>query len=516
MKKTLCFILALIFAFSITGCGTSQSKTASGESKGSKEDDSFRISIPDVSKKTLPEAINELEECGFISISAKTNDPNWSQDRWIVVGQNYPAGERVLPSEDIVLSCTKLCQLYIDVKSEANLIFNKYDIELYIEDEEIGTVANGNGFSKLLSLLEGKYNFIAYKSGDHSVSTKKTITVSGDITFQCDIEHDKSTIGFINIKTLESIEGASLVMIDTTGMVLSEAMDQLSALGFSNVREEPFTDIWNRDNWIIVSQNVNAGEAKDKNTAITLECITLDEYFNNEYKGKNAAEVLSLATDSGFSVKFKDSSGTDQTDRITNAGDKEKADWVVIKASQYSGRIASVVVEFTGVTPEPTEVPTPEPTEVPTPEPTTEPEPEEESTPEPTKAPTAKKYTDSEVKKGIKQLLDTTSIRYDVNLKDTLLEISFYPDGLTNSIYRITELNDSSEKKGWDSLVKSVKKMSESLSEDVREGMGRDDLMVVLECCDDTGNYGNVFLIVSDGVVLYDFVNGIDLLGLNG
>ncbi len=43
--------------------------------------------------------------------------------------------------------------------------------------------------------------------------------------------------------------------------------------------------------------------------------------------------------------------------------------------------------------------------------------------------------------------------------------------------------------------------------------MGREDLSVTLYYCGDVAP-NNVFLIISDGIVFYDYLNGIDLLGL--
>ena len=657
MKKIVCLVLVLGIVLSATACHSSPTMSVDSKQTAelTEEEKAQRVSVPDVSNKTLPLATEELENWGLTNISSNANDPGWDQERWIVVSQSIPAGELVLPSTEIVLTCAKLCQLYIDVKSESNLMLNKYDIELYIEGEEIGTVANGGQFTKLLTLKEGSYKFIAYKTGDHSVSTHKTISISGDMTFQCLIKHDKNNMEFRNLNTIDSVEGSSLVMEDTVGMVLSDAMAKLSEIGFSNVREEPYGSIWDKDNWIVIKQNIETGTSIDKTTFIQLDCIKLDEYFNDTYTGKNATEILSLATESGFAVRFVDSSGTNQTDRIVNAEKQEQADWIAIKASQYAfDRIAQVTVSYQGKSAEATNQsntsgpsPTKDPNSVPYStnskdtvrngnsgvyayangpanggsgtynvywiidfdegyvysfsdgvneicdkvkiesgdlnsvliityhdgddvwsyglcfhwknQPDTlivqlEPGMEieyrttnlekalairdskkildyskdvgdtVESTPSPTatatSTPTPKKYTDSEVKKRINEALSQTfmsSSEYKVEIKESVLNIMFYPEGLAATVFRALVLEDKSANKDWNSLVNSAKVWSKDLSKEVNVTMGRDDLMVALYYCDDTkNNGGDVFLIIVNGVVYYDGVNDVDLMGLAG
>ncbi len=95
--------------------------------------------------------------------------------------------------------------VYFDIYSKWNLLFNKYDIEIYIDDREIGTVSNGNRFQKLENIVAGKHTFYAYKVGDHSVLGTKTLNVYGEMTFKCDLDHSSYSIDLINIDMFDSV-----------------------------------------------------------------------------------------------------------------------------------------------------------------------------------------------------------------------------------------------------------------------------------------------------------------------
>lgn len=149
--------------------------------------------------------------------------------------------------------------MYIDVNSESNLFLSTYDMELYVDDRSLGFVANGKTFTKMIEVAEGKHEFIAYKSGSNDIYASTIIDVMEDMTFKCDISHSNS-ISFKNISTENSITGTSLDVPNVVGMLLSDAIKRMETIGFSNVREEPFNDIWDRTNWIVVSQGIQAGE----------------------------------------------------------------------------------------------------------------------------------------------------------------------------------------------------------------------------------------------------------------
>lgn len=159
-------------------------------------------------------------------------------------------------------------------------------------------------------------------------------------------------------------------------------------------------------------------------------------------------------------------------------------------------------------TPQPTPAPTPNPTPVPTPTPTPVP------TPQPTSEPVAV-FTDEVIIETLDSVLSQSFSRseYKVEIDRSLLTISFYPQGFTATAYRASMQKDAAAIKDWNRLVDTAKEVSSAFSDTVQNDCRRDDLRVAIYYCDDTGT-GNVFLVAMNGVIYYDVVNNVDLLGL--
>ena len=101
----------------------------------------------------------------------------------------------VLPS----LAAGKI-KLYLDLKSEANLFFDTYDIDIFVDEQEVGSVSNGARFTKLIDVSTGQHELMFCKASNQSVFATKNINITEDTTFQCDIAHG----GSINLKNMKT------------------------------------------------------------------------------------------------------------------------------------------------------------------------------------------------------------------------------------------------------------------------------------------------------------------------
>lgn len=182
-------------------------------------------------------------------------------------------------------------QLYLDITSADNWIFSTYDMKIYVDGEEIGTVADGAEFTQLLTVTEGDHEISAYDAENTNINAANDIKVNGDMTFAATLTHDSSSIAFTKISNTEGVEGSALVVPDVTGMVLQDAMTQLANAGFSNVREEPYSEIWVRENWIVISESPEAGNTVDKATQIILNCKHIDEDAAASVSSSEAADT---------------------------------------------------------------------------------------------------------------------------------------------------------------------------------------------------------------------------------
>ena len=527
VKKYLIIAVVAIILIAAIGSrigksSTSRSSTNSNNTPRSAETTTVpesKIPVVAVTDMSYPEAVEALKAAGFSNVTSNI-EPNTDESQWVVVKQSVDPGKKIRPGDKIELTCAMRCKLYIDVHSEANLMFSTYDITVSLDGTELGSIPNGKNFTLVADILSGDHTLVFCKAGSSSPKATKTISVTNDVTYSCDLAHSGSSIDIKNENIQDNINGAALEVIDVTGMVLSEAMTKLNEIGFSNLREEPYSDIWDKDNWIVTAQGIAAGTTADKNDFIQLDCIKLDEYFSRTYVGKSLSEVQELAAASGFSLKYNDESGKDLDSKVASLNQESKTDWIVTKARQYGGadKTAMVTLQYVGEVVESTPVPTPTP--APTTAPSTEPAETPASTPNPTTTPkptpTPKKsYSDSEVKSMLSTLFSTqfSSKEYRVTIENSMVNIYFFPQGFTAAVYNASVIGDRSAISEWNSLVSTAKTWSKDITREVHDTMGRDDLSVVLYYCDDTGSE-NAFLVVMDGVVYYDLVNGIDLLGI--
>ena len=250
-------------------------------------------------------------------------------------------------------------KIYIDVKSETNLMFSKYDIQIDLDDKELGTVANGKTFSKVIEVEEGQHEITFSKAGDSSVNAKKSIDVSGDMTFTCEIAHSKNTIELKNIETVEGINGSGLSMPDTTKMILSEAITKLKEMGFDNIDYDGGDkSIWDNDNWLVIEQSIASGTSIDRHQQIVLKCVALDDYYSSLFNGKTLTEIQAMEKEDWYSITFTDDSYKEMDEAIESMESAEKDLWIA-KTAVKSGddnKTAKIILTYTGTpTPDPEE-----------------------------------------------------------------------------------------------------------------------------------------------------------------
>ena len=150
------YLFILLLVLLISSCGSSSSSSAQKSSEPSAEK-----STPAVTEKeqSSVETVPSSEETDFESATAETTADNAS------TGIKH--------------------QLYFDVTLKPALLFSKYDIEIWLDNKEIGTVENGKTFTTLLEADAGTHTVSFYKSGDQSIKASKTIDLKNDSTFSC-------------------------------------------------------------------------------------------------------------------------------------------------------------------------------------------------------------------------------------------------------------------------------------------------------------------------------------------
>lgn len=99
---------------------------------------------------------------------------------------------------------------------------------------------------------------------------------------------------------------------------------------------------------------------------------------------------------------------------------------------------------------------------------------------------------------------------FSIETENNIMTMKLWGDGVaTNAMF--AAMGDKENLDTWNTLVKSVTKASMQTQQDLNDN-GHSDVAFVMEVVNDI-NKENVLLVVTNGIVMYDAANGIDLLG---
>ncbi len=101
---------------------------------------------------------------------------------------------------------------------------------------------------------------------------------------------------------------------------------------------------------------------------------------------------------------------------------------------------------------------------------------------------------------------------YKLTSDDTGITINLWENGIIQLV-TLAKQGDKASKASWDDLVSSIKKMTLETKESALKKYGYNDKYIMVNVLNNL-NKDNTLLVVTDGVVFYDEVNGINLLGV--
>lgn len=167
-------------------------------------------------------------------------------------------------------------KVYLDLSIDPNFLFSIYDVDVYMDDDKLGTIKQYDYFTYTIdSLIEGEHTISFKKSDSSSVKGKIKLELNSDKKVTAEIKTHSSEIEILSSEITDLTEDPTLEMIDVTNKKADEAYELLEEAGFVNVScvstDENETVI-SKSNWTVVSQNYEPGEKIDKNDPITLTC----------------------------------------------------------------------------------------------------------------------------------------------------------------------------------------------------------------------------------------------------
>lgn len=115
---------------------------------------------------------------------------------------NLPVGTDMLMNgepEEEEEAAPKTHELSLTVEYEGNIIFDKYDVDVYVGDEQVGSISQDDTLTKSIKLEEGTYELCFYKEDDQDVYGKTTITMDDSRFFSCSIKAHKDEIDISSV-----------------------------------------------------------------------------------------------------------------------------------------------------------------------------------------------------------------------------------------------------------------------------------------------------------------------------
>lgn len=225
----------------------------------------------------------------------------------------------------------------IKVKCVENLIFAKYDVQVYLNDSLKGTIKNGKTFTLSETLQEGHYELKFVNKDDSEI----TATVKFDIKQDESLEYQITcSVWDISVKTIagttykekdEQSEKSKIKMTEDSkkyvGNQSAQVKKSFEDKGFTNVKIQQVTTTDSKNaNSTVKEVLVNGkgfvkGDTFEKDASIIIYCWKLEQSGESkiemtqdaeQYVGKQSAQVKKEFEDKGFtSIKVQEVTTTD-------------------------------------------------------------------------------------------------------------------------------------------------------------------------------------------------------------
>lgn len=244
-------------------------------------------------------------------------------------------------------------KLYLDITFKENMFFDKYDVDLYVDNQKINTLDYASPFTMLLDITGKKHTITFYNASNHDYSGTETIKINENSTYQATIQTDSKKINIISSSVINNIDGSSIDVEDVRLMFLPDAISLLNDRGLNAVtyRSTDGKKIKKQSNWIVLSQSIAPGESIDKNTEVNLVCKKTERFISEKFAGLKVPDAIITSNEIPYEVSFIDSlTGRDMHNVFSESTSEELDLWRVVSTSSVASnlRVATLSVEYTG------------------------------------------------------------------------------------------------------------------------------------------------------------------------
>lgn len=242
-------------------------------------------------------------------------------------------------------------KMYLYIQNDSNLIYAKYDIYIHIDGAIVGTVKNGELFTKLLETTSGKHTIKFSAATDKKVFSENEFTINADSTVKCTLKAHESSIELLKGDVIAGVQGAEIEMPDLVGVMLPEAKKKLQAVSINQIKTKTnSTEVIVLDsNWIVLEQSITAGSTVNSGTEVLLTCSRISDFVGIHIAVGSVKEALDKAYKMGFSIECIDVANN-QTITFTQ-DDSTYSNWEIYdyEANSNSSKTAKLTLMYKGI-----------------------------------------------------------------------------------------------------------------------------------------------------------------------
>lgn len=204
--------------------------------------------------------------------------------------------------------------LAIELASQENLLFSKYDVEVYLDDSLLGTIDHGTTNKFTAEVTKGKHRLMLTKEGDSSVDGQIEIEVAGETTLRYRFESTRKQIVLeeVSADDDEQTEVSDGTVASSVPASSSKAAEPVAS-SQTEVSQEALPEVLSQDH-------------PDLAAILSTDNPELGRQFAEKYKGKLIefdGHVAYINPHGDYKTRY---------DILINGGD-----WVSMEQTNYRG-----------------------------------------------------------------------------------------------------------------------------------------------------------------------------------
>ncbi len=214
---------------------------------------------------------------------------------------NDEVSQEVLQSDGSPVSITIEC--------ESNLILSRYDLDVYVDDAQQGSLDHGTTKTFELDLSDGSHTLRITEKGDNSVDGSADFSVSGETSLKYVVHCTNSQV---EVKAVDALN-PPISSSEASSKYHDEVYRAFEEAGFTNIREEELRDLTldqQSRNWYTDSITVGGKDEFSEEDPFLADDEVVITYHvladlnapasSSELEGRNYEDVVSMFEDAGF------------------------------------------------------------------------------------------------------------------------------------------------------------------------------------------------------------------------